>query len=116
MHKLLLSYIDSLDRSVTLLKEVLKSTDKKCNLEVAFLPVFSLLKKINIDEQKRLLEIWAGHKITYFGNSLLSYQQVEAKLLENLSPAILDLIREFQMIYEDHFVFSSKISNLRVVK
>jgi len=104
------AYLDSLSRTVTVLEQVAKIIKAKCSLRIITLPVFSLLDKLDTDKQKQLLEVWAGHQISSFGNAPISPQQIESKLMQNLDPAIQDLGRDFQIVYEEHFVFSKRMA------
>lgn len=104
------SYLDSINRTVDKLQRVSESIRSKCTLSIISLPVFSLLDRVDIDKQKMLLEIWSGHSINCFGNSIISYQQIESKLIKNLHFDISNLSRDFELMYEEHFVFNSKIN------
>lgn len=96
------TYCDSVNRSTEILHRIQESLKKKSTLEVISLPVFTYLKKIDAAHQKRLIEIWIGHSIDHWGNSPVSWQQIEAKLLKNLEPVALNTCRDFQHCFLEH--------------
>ena len=96
------SYYNSANRSLKLLKKIEVSLKKKSSLDLISLPVFTNLKKIDTKTQRRLIEVWIGHSLNYWGNSPVSWQQIEAKLLENIEPVALALYKDFEHCFIEH--------------
>jgi hypothetical protein len=72
---------------------------------VVSLPVFSLLDRVNVDEQEQLLEIWiGGHKLNNWGNAPADWIQIKKKLLSNLEPVVLLIFAEFETYFIEHLV------------
>jgi hypothetical protein len=98
------SYYGHVEQSFICLEQIKNSLKDKNSLNIVVsLPVFSLLNKVNIDEQEKLLEVWiGGHKLNYWGNSPASWQQIEGKLLSNLEPVLLSIVAELEAYYIEH--------------
>jgi hypothetical protein len=101
------SYHDSAKESLIILKRTAISVKNKCSINLVSFPVFTILNKVDIDRQRKLLEIWSGHHLNYFGNSPITWQQLESKLLRNLDPLVDQLFRDFQLVFEEHISRSS---------
>lgn len=100
------SYYIHVEESFKKLEQIKNSLKEKNPLNIVVsLPVFTLLNKVNIDEQEKLIEVWiGGHKLNHWGNSPASWQQIEKKLLSNLEPVVLSIIAEFETYYIEHLV------------
>jgi len=104
------SYLDSVTRSSEVLELILKSLKGKSSLDILSIPVFSYFKKINALEQKEKIEIWSGHRMNHWGNAPVSWQQIEARLLENLESVAFDIYMEFQECFFEHGILFAKSS------
>ena len=93
------SYYDSCRRSKRMLDRIQASLSKKCSLNLISLPVFTMLNRIDISEQKKLIEMYTGHHLNSWGSALVSWQQIEAKLLENLDYIALKLYKDLQTCF-----------------
>ena len=96
------SYYDSVNLSAKKLEEIQTSLKQKCTLELISLPIFTELKRVNSGEQKKLIEIWVGHSLNYWGNSPVSWQQIEAELLKNIEPLIIELYKDIHHYFKEH--------------
>lgn len=93
------SYYESARLSLLLLERIHASLSQKCALDLISLPVFTQLKRINIAQQRELIEIYTGHHINHWGNAPVSWKQIETKLLENLESTAFELCKDFQRCY-----------------
>lgn len=89
---------DFAQRSEALLNSIQKSLKEKCEIEVdsISIPIFTYLGKVDAFAQKQKLELWIGHSIRYWGNSPISWQVIEAKLLENVEEVAVNYFEDFQ--------------------
>ena len=90
------SYYDSANRSLALLKQIKKSLEDKYSLKIISVPIFTHLKQVDPHYQKSLLGLWIGQSLNHWGNSTKSWQEIEAKLLDNIEPLALSFYRDFQ--------------------
>lgn len=98
------SYSNIVKRSFTLLEQIKRSLQDKNTLNITLsIPVFSLLQKINVDEQEKLLEVWmGGHKLNHWCNAPTTPQAIEQKLIDNIEPIIHSIFSEFEALFMDH--------------
>lgn len=96
------SYGDSANRSVKMLKQIKSDLEQKCTVDIISLPVFTNLKRIDAYQQRKIIELWVGHSLNYWGNSPVSWQQIEVKLLENIEPIALELFNDFCYCFRKH--------------
>lgn len=97
---------NSANRSLKLLNLIQRSLKNKFNEDSLSLPVFGNLKRIDISTQRNLIEIWLGHSLNFWSNTSVTWQNIEAKLLENIEPVILELYEDFY----NCFLSSEKIT------
>ena len=98
------SYSIIIKESFKVLEQIKQSLQEKNSLNIALsIPVFSLLEKINVDEQEKLLEIWmGGHKLNHWGHSPASWQSIEDKLISNIEPVVWAIFSEFEVLFMDY--------------
>lgn len=98
------SYSITVKRTFTLLEHIKQSLQDKNSLNIIVsIPVFSLLEKISVDEQEKLLEIWIGGlKLNHWGNSPTSWQAIEQKLIANIEPVAHSIFSEFEALFIDY--------------
>lgn len=93
------SYCQLSRRSLLMLEKVEASIEAKCSIDLVSVPVFTLLKKIDIEHQLNLIELWMGHGINYWGNTPVSWQQLETKLLQNIEYPAQELYLDFRACF-----------------
>ena len=96
------NYYDSVKSSDDVLEQIERSLKEKSRLEIVSLPVFTYLKKIDAESQKRSLEHWSCKGINHWGRSAVSWQQIEAKLVKNIEPSVIEVCKEFQHCFIRH--------------
>ena len=96
------NYYDSVKSSDDVLEQIKRSLKEKSRLEIVSLPVFTYLKKIDAESQKRSLEHWSCKGINHWGRSAVSWQQIEAKLVKNIEPSVIEVCKEFQHCFIRH--------------
>lgn len=93
--QLCLTYTSYVENSVSLLKEIENSLLEKSNIDLISLPVFTLLKRLDVKKEQKLLEVWVGHCLNYWGNAPVSWLQIESKLLNNLTFTAESVLEDF---------------------
>ena len=93
------SYCQLSRRSLMMLEKIETSIKGKCTIDLVSIPVFTLLKKIDIVHQRSLIELWMGHKINYWGDTTVSWQQLESKLLQNVEYSAQELYLDFRACF-----------------
>ena len=91
-HQLCKIYQDWTDASLEVLKKIQKSLEETCIRQKNFQ---SFKNKVDIAREQKLLEVWTGHPVNFWGNTPVSWQQIESKLLENLTQSAEKLSQEF---------------------
>ena len=92
------------ESSLTILQSIEKSLSQKASISLVSLPVFERMKKLNVLEQQKALEVWIGHCINYWGNAPVSRLQIENKLLENLAPIADSIFDDFYHSFIEHVI------------
>ena len=98
------SYYNSAYRSRKMLNQIYSSLKQKCSVDLISIPVFTSLRKIDPDYQRRLLETWVGYSLNYWRNSEIPTSEIEAKLLENVEPIARRLYEDFYHCFIEHSV------------
>ena len=96
--------LDSVRRSLAILEQILVSLRTKGDFSSISHPVFTDLKTIDADQPKKILESWIGHPLNYWGDSPVSWQQIEAKLLSSIKPITAQI---FQSEFSEIEVFEN---------
>lgn len=104
------SYCEVGRRSFEMLSQVEYSVKSKCSVELISLPVFTSLNKIDLEEQRKLIEIWTGHCINHLGNTPVTWQQLEAKILQNVESPAQKLYCDFQACFLEHISISKDMN------
>lgn len=92
------------ESSLAILQNIEKSLSQKASISLISLPVFERMKKFNVLEQQKALEVWIGHCINYWGNAPVSRLQIENKLLENLAPIADSIFDDFYHCFIEHLI------------
>lgn len=100
------TYYNMVNRSSGILDSLQKSLKEKCTFDILSLPVFINLKRVDAKHQKSLIEVSIGHSINYWGNSSVSWQQIELQLLNNLNSVVLEVYIDFQHCFMEHSYFT----------
>lgn len=98
------SYYKIVKKSFDVLEQIKQSLQNKNSLNVTLsIPVFSLLEKVNIDDQEKLLEVWIGGlKLNHWGTAPVSPQAIEEKLISNVKPLVHAIFLEFEKLFVDY--------------
>ena len=104
------SYCELSRRSAQMLSKVKVSIQSKTSIEFISLPVFTLLNKVDSDDQRRRIDLWVGHCINYWGKAPITWQQLEAKLLQNIEPVAIHLLSDLQACFREHMKISPEIN------
>jgi hypothetical protein len=98
------TYCESSRRSEVMLNKIEASLKAKTSIDLISLPVFSILNQVDIDRQRALLELSTSHSLNVLGTSIITWQQVEAKLLQNVESVARKVCSDFQSQFMDHLV------------
>ena len=102
------TYYNSAQRSFLLLTNVEKSLKSKCSIKLISIPIFMYFKTINLNYQQLLIDLWIGHNINYWGNSSVTIEEFEQKLLENINDISQSLFYEFQLSFLENSIIKEK--------
>ncbi len=104
-------YCESSRRSEAMLSKIESSLTAKSSIDFISLPVFSILNEIDVDEQRELLEYSTSHSLNVLGAKMVTWQQVEAKLLQNVEVVARKVCSQFQSRFMDHVVIIKNSEN-----
>ena len=88
-------YHNYTSRSLQLLDRVQESIQQKIFSDLIYLPLYDYLDKIDAVSQNEAIVAWLGHSIAHWGYAPVSWQQFEAKLLENSKSIAREIFQEF---------------------
>ena len=89
------TYYDYALRSSQFLERVQKSLEKKITKDIVSLPVYIYCNTLDATQEKERIRHWMGHSIGYWGYAPVSWQQFEAKLLQNTEIIARKMFQDF---------------------
>ena len=81
--------------SSNIIANMKSSLESKLPTQVTQLPIFSRIDRLDIEDQRKRLEVWVNYPVTRWGYSPVSWQQIQERLMLNLEKPARAIFEEF---------------------
>jgi uncharacterized protein YehS (DUF1456 family) len=88
--------------STRILNKIESDLSNEISIDLVSLPVFWELKKLDIDKQRKLLAEATSHSLNILGKTTMTWQEIKAKLLQNLEPEARQICCDFLACFMDN--------------